>query len=280
VLATLVFAFYLAAALWLWISARFDASAANDSRHATRSFVGTTLACIAVILHALLLWNATLARPGFAPNLALSSAETASAVGLCIAIIAIIISILKPAFAIPNALLLLLAAVVGAATDEGTGSFVTIHHGWELNAHIILSVLAYTLITVGAALALVLTLLDRRLRRRQPLGWLSMFPSVQALESGMFQALIAGFVVLSLALFSGFFFVQNMQALHDQHLRHKAVFSVLAWLCLATLLAGRWRFGWRGRTALYWTLGTFVLLVLAYFGSKFVLESVLGRHWG
>ena len=220
-----------------------------------------------------LLWQGIAAKPSFA----WSSAETASAVGLGIALIAIAVGSLKPTFAAPSAILLVLAGIVGAATDEGARSFVSTHRGWELSVHIALAVLAYTLVTVGAALAVVLTLLDRRLRRRQPLGWLSMFPAVDALESGMFQALSAGFAILSLALFSGFFFVDN---LFTQHLLHKAVFSLLAWLCLAILLAGRWRLGWRGRTALYWTLGTFILLVLAYFVSKIVLESVLGRHWG
>ena len=150
-------------------------------------------------------------------------------------------------------------------------------HGWELNAHIALSVLAYTLVTVGAALAVALALLDHRLRKRQALGWLAILPPVDALESAMFQAVAAGFAVLSLALFSGFFFLQDLQA---QHLTHKVVLSCLAWLILGILLLGRWRFGWRGRTALYWMLGGFVLLGLAYFGSKLVLESILGRHWG
>ena len=48
----------------------------------------------------------------------------------------------------------------------------------------------------------------------------------------------------------------------------------------AVLLFGRWRFGWRGRTATIWALSGFALLALAYFGSKIVLESILGRHWG
>ena len=120
-------------------------------------------------------------------------------------------------------------------------------------------------------------MLDRRLRSRQPLGWLTILPSVEALESGTFQALAAGFAVLTLALFSGFIFVDDLFA---QHLIHKTVLSCLAWVVFAVLLFGRWRFGWRGRTATTWTLSGFALLGLAYFGSKIVLESILGRHWG
>ena len=55
------------------------------------------------------------------------------------------------------------------------------------------------------------------------------------------------------------------------------MFGVLSWLTFGVLLAGRWLYGWRGRTALRWTLSGFVLLILAYVGSRFVLEVILGR---
>jgi ABC-type uncharacterized transport system permease subunit len=150
-------------------------------------------------------------------------------------------------------------------------------YSWELTAHIILSVAAYALITIAAAMAVALALLDRRLRDRKSLGWLSILPSVEALESGTFQALSAGFAILTLSLFSGFIFVEN---LFGQQLSRKTVLSCLAWVVFAILLFGRWRFGWRGRTATRWMLSGFALLGLAYFGSKLVLEMILGRHWG
>ena len=75
---------------------------------------------------------------------------------------------------------------------------------------------------------------------------LTILPSVEALEAGTFQALGAGFAVLTLALFSGFIFVDDLFA---QHLIRKTMLSCLAWLVFAVLLFGRWRFGWRGRTA-------------------------------
>jgi ABC-type uncharacterized transport system permease subunit len=150
---------------------------------------------------------------------------------------------------------------------------------WEIGAHIVLSALAYALLTIAVALALALRMLDRRLRSRQPLGWLTALPSVEALEAGTFQALTAGFAVLTLALFSGFVFVQDLFS-NEQHLLHKTVLSCLAWIVFAVLLFGRWRFGWRGRTATNWVLSGFALLGLAYFGSKIVLETILGRHWG
>jgi ABC-type uncharacterized transport system permease subunit len=90
----------------------------------------------------------------------------------------------------------------------------------------------------------------------------------------MFQMIRIGFVLLSLALFTGVLFLEDIFA---QHLVHKTVLSIVAWLVFATLLWGRWRFGWRGQVAIRWTVGGFVFLMLAYFGSKLVLELILNR---
>lgn len=197
--------------------------------------------------------------------------------GSVVAVIALIVAWRKPRFAVISALLLAIVALSAGVTDEGARKFVVASSGWELTAHIALSALAYALISVGTVFAIALSVLNRRLRSHQPLGWLVMLPSLEALESGMFTAVGIGFALLSLALFSGLVFVQDIRT---QHLGHKMVLSFLAWAILAILLIGRWRFGWRGRIAVNWTVGGFVLLGLAYFGSKIVLESILGRHWG
>jgi len=97
---------------------------------------------------------------------------------------------------------------------------------------------------------------------------------LQTMEALLFQMLAAGFVMQSLSLATGFMFVEDLFA---QHLVHKTVLSILAWFVFAILLWGRWRYGWRGKTAIRWTLGGFVSLLLAYLGSKMVLELVLGR---
>ena len=143
-------------------------------------------------------------------------------------------------------MLTVVAGIVAATTVEGAAGHALERPSWEIAAHIVLSTLAYALLTIAVALAVALRMLDRRLRSRQPLGWLTTLPSVEALEAGTFQALAAGFAVLTLALFSGFIFVDNLFA---QHLVHKTVLSCLAWVVFAVLLFGRWRFGWRGRTA-------------------------------
>jgi ABC-type uncharacterized transport system permease subunit len=58
---------------------------------------------------------------------------------------------------------------------------------------------------------------------------------------------------------------------------HKTVLSILAWWVFAILLWGHWRYGWRGRTAIRWSLSGFVVLMLAYFGTKLVIELILKR---
>jgi ABC-type uncharacterized transport system permease subunit len=266
VLSLFVLACYGAAAWCLIASMR---AAPGAGRRAAGLFVGA----LAVVAHAWLLWQGIAGRS----DLALTAAETASLVGFGIAVISLLVCAAKARFAGASALLLIAAGLVAAVTNEGARHFAVGSSGWELKVHIVLSVLAYALLAVGTALAIALTMLDRRLRTHQPLGWLAIFPAVAALESAMFNALATGFAVLSLSLFSGFFFVQDMFA---QSLSRKVALSCLAWLILAVLLFGRWRFGWRGRTARNWIMGGFGVLCLAYFGSKLVLETVLGRHWG
>jgi ABC-type uncharacterized transport system permease subunit len=86
--------------------------------------------------------------------------------------------------------------------------------------------------------------------------------------------LTTGIVFLTLSLASGFLFIEDLFA---QHLVHKTVLSILAWIIFTGLLIGRSRYGWRGQTAIRWTLIGFALLLLAYFGSKLVLELILHR---
>jgi len=270
VFSVVVLACYLACAAWL------ASSVYRAGEHAAhgRRIAGIEHGLIALVLHAVLLWRGLFDRP----VLSFTIAETASLIGWPIGLIAVGTAWLRPRFAGISAVLTAVAGVVAATTVRGGGGAPIVDGpSWEIAAHVVLSTLAYALLTIAVALAVALRLLDQRLRSRKPLGWLTALPSVEALEAGTFQALAAGFAVLTLALFSGFVFVDNLFA---QHLVHKTVLSCLAWVVFAVLLFGRWRFGWRGRTATNWALSGFALLGLAYFGSKIVLESILGRHWG
>lgn len=146
-----------------------------------------------------------------------------------------------------------------------------------LVTHVLLSLAAYSVLSVAVVLSLVLGFQERRLRRHRPGGMLRILPPLEITERLLFQLITVGFIGLTLALFSGLFFVED---LFDQHLVHKTVLSICAWVLFGTLLWGRRKFGWRGRTAIRWSLIAFVVLALAYFGSRIALEVILGRSWG
>jgi ABC-type uncharacterized transport system permease subunit len=143
-------------------------------------------------------------------------------------------------------------------------------------AHIVISLLAYSLLSVAVVQSLVLGLQERALHRRHAGGFLRNLPPLETMEHLLFRMIAVGFALLTLTLISGVFFSEE---LFGKPLRftHHIVLSIIAWAIFGTLLAGRRLYGWRGRTAVRWTLAGFSLLVLGYFGSKFVLEVLLGR---
>jgi ABC-type uncharacterized transport system permease subunit len=142
--------------------------------------------------------------------------------------------------------------------------------------HIVVAIIAYSLLCLAAIQSLMLLAQEQKLRRHHPDGFVRALPPVQTMEQVMFQMIGLGFVLLSVTLVSGIFFSEAAFGTPFR-LTHHVVLAALGWVVYALLLLGRWRFGWRGPTAVRWTLGGFALLLLAYFGSKFVLEVVLGR---
>ncbi|HEX4853900.1 cytochrome C assembly family protein [Arenimonas sp.] len=146
--------------------------------------------------------------------------------------------------------------------------------GWPLQLHALLALLAYATLAVATLLALMLWFQDRALRQRHLGGWLRVLPPLTQMETLLFRCLGVGFALLSLTLLTGVLFVENLFA---QDLGHKTVLSILSWAVLGVLLFGRWRWGWRGPRAVKLTLLAMGLLLLAFFGSKFVYELVLHR---
>lgn len=149
------------------------------------------------------------------------------------------------------------------------------HFNRGLLAHILLSVLAYSLLTIAAFQGVLVIIQDQQLKRKHMAGILRSLPPLQTMDKLMFEMVWAGMIFLTLAIGSGFVFLDNMFA---QHLAHKTLLSIIGWCIFAALLFGRYRFGWRGQTASIWTLAGLVLLALAYFGSKLVLEFILSSH--
>ena len=152
-------------------------------------------------------------------------------------------------------------------------------HTVEFRIHLSLGMLAYSLFTIAALQALLMTLLERRLRGHTVAGPLASLSPLLTMESVLFKLIAVGFVLLTLTLITGAVFSETIfqQAMK---FNHKTLFALISWLIFAALLAGRTLYGWRGRKALRWTLSGFSALLLAYVGSRFVLEVVLSRPLG
>jgi ABC-type uncharacterized transport system permease subunit len=257
-------------ALYLLASALIVRAVRADA--AARPVGGVLAAQLGALVHAILLFGAIETPAG----VVVAITDFASLLGWVIAAtVAIAMPFMRVA-ALP-AVLLPLAGLLATGTGLLSGFTESDVPKWDVTAHIALAALAAGWLAIAVVVVVLLTLQDTRLRSREPLGTLALMPPVETLESILFRALGGGFAVLTLALLTGFFFVHDIQA---QHLTHKVVFAVVAWIVFGILLWGRVRAGWRGRRARWFTISGFAFLALAYFGAKFVLENLLGRHWG
>jgi ABC-type uncharacterized transport system permease subunit len=155
-----------------------------------------------------------------------------------------------------------------------------------LRVHLSVAILSYSILTVAALHALLMASVDHYLHQPSAdpgQGLARVFarlPPLLQLESLLFRQIAVGFVLLSATVASGAVFSEELfgKALRFDHTTaHKMVFALLSWAVFGALLTGRAVFGWRGRTALRWTFVGFVMLLLAYVGSRFVVEVVLRR---
>jgi ABC-type uncharacterized transport system permease subunit len=142
--------------------------------------------------------------------------------------------------------------------------------------HMVSSVLAFGLLSIAGVYAFFVFFIDHFLRNHHINPLVRSLPPLEVLENLLFKTIAAGFVLLTASLASGIMFINDIFA---QHLVHKTILSILAWLVFGTLLWGRWRYGWRGSLAVRLTLAGIFLLILSYFGSKLVLEMILGKSW-
>ncbi len=163
-----------------------------------------------------------------------------------------------------------LAALAAAVMPTGHGYVLT--PSAAIQGHIMLSIIAYSLIMLSALHAVVLAWQDHAIRSHHPGGLVRFLPPLHDMETLLFQMLGFGFIFLTSSLITGFLFFEDLFA---QHLAHKTLLSLIGWVILAVLLFGRFRFGWRGKKAIRLTLSAFVFIMLAYFGSKLVLEFLV-----
>lgn len=254
---------YLAATLMLWMRMRRLAGGETMRKNPA---VGAAL--LAGVAHAVAIYHAIHSAHGI--NLGFFNALSLE--GWLIALLVSLAATRQPVENLgvalyPLALLSLLSMVFFSSNE-----ILPIRPGSPLQIHILLSIGAYGVLTIAAVQAGALAIQDRSLRNHQPGGLIRALPPLRVMETLLFHLIGVGFALLTMALLTGILFLKDMFA---QHLVHKTVLSLIAWLVFASLLWGRIRHGWRGRKAIRWTLGGFILLLLAYFGSKAVLELVL-----
>ncbi len=196
-----------------------------------------------------------------------------SAASFAIVLLLLVLAAFKPVEMLGIGLLPI-AALTTVAGELLGGTSASLPVRGELQFHVISSLLAYGVLSVGAMQAILVGVQAHLLRTHQPGGFVRALPPLNRMEALLFQLLGLGFALLSIGLLSGFVYLQDMFA---QHLVHKTILSLAAWAVFGVLLLGRYAWGWRGLRAVRWTLAGLAFLLLAFFGSKFVLELLLQR---
>ncbi|MCK5812988.1 MAG: cytochrome c biogenesis protein CcsA [Cocleimonas sp.] len=141
-----------------------------------------------------------------------------------------------------------------------------------LGAHIFTSLLAYSMLMLAAIQAALLAEQNNHLHNHKPTGFIRTLPALQDMELLLFRFITVGVVLLTIALITGFVYLDN---LFGQHIAHKTFLSLFAWVIFSTLLIGHIKLGWRGRTAIRWTLAGFIILMISFFGTK-IIQHFLG----
>lgn len=226
------------------------------------------LGSIAVIFHGIS-WFAQL---GAHNGINFSFFNVGSLISLVIGILILLSALKKPLENLLLGVFPMAAVILTINLIVGGPDTATIITDNGLAAHIILSIMAYSVLTIAAFQAILLIIQDHQLKHKHMNGIVRILPPLQTMNRLLFEMLAAGTLLLTLAIVSGFLFVDDF---FSQHLAHKTVLTILAWLTFALLQLGHWKFGWRGNVASKWTLVGTGFLILAYFGSKLVLEFIL-----
>ncbi len=149
--------------------------------------------------------------------------------------------------------------------------------------HFIVATISVGLLSLAAMHAMLMSIQDRALHRQLAIipnsriaHWLEDLPPLMTMESLLFNLLYVGFALLSLTVFSGLLFSQTLFG-RPLVFDHKTIFALISWILFAGLLVARWRVGLRGRAAVRWVLSAYTALLLAYVGSRFVLEVILQK---
>lgn len=271
-------ALYLGAAVMAWMSApvppsMVTAGAGGAAARPSIAGVVSILLCLALCLHAVNVFRDLFAPTGF--NLSFASSLSLITFGTLTIYVAIGFSTglnrMVARYLAPFAALVALLPVLLPAQH-------VVPYGANplFRLHFIVAMLAYVLFTIAALHALLMMAMEGWLHHGDLPPEAGGLPPLIRMERWLFRLLLAAFVLLTATLVSGVFFSEAMFGKAFQF-NHKTVFAIASWAIFAWLLFGHWRFGWRGRKAIRLTLIGFVALLLAYIGSKFVLQILLGR---
>ena len=144
----------------------------------------------------------------------------------------------------------------------------------SLIAHLAIALLAFAILCVATAQAAILYLQEAQLRKRNPMGLFPALPPLETMQSNLLGLIRIGVVLLTINLVTGSFSqLQTTGTLVA--FNHHILLSIIAWIAYVALLAGNKIRGWRGKIAARWTMLAFVVLILAYFGTRFVSSVLL-----
>jgi len=245
----------------------FKQSSEQSSSIVNQRWFSLTPALLALALHAYTLNNNIYLNSGI--NLSLFT--SASLVSWLVSLQILLASIKRPVDSL-GIVMFPLSAMAIALEYKFMSAIVIGDISSGVQSHILISIVAYSLLMLGSLQAVALAFQHKSFKNHHPTGLVKKLPPLQDMESFLFQILSFSFIFLSLALLSGFLFFDDLFA---QHLVHKTILSLIGWGSLFTLLIGRFLFGWRGKVAIRWTFISFGFILLAYFGSKFVLEILI-----
>lgn len=177
---------------------------------------------------------------------------------------------------------LLLPVVYGFAALLTVASLFIPHHillhsidvDIALLTHISLSLVAYCILIIATLYGLQFYFIDKRLKRKDLAIVYSHLPPLMVVERQLYQLVNLGTALLSIALLSGFIFLDGMFA---QESIHKTVLSFIAWIIFITIVIGHMRRGWRGKIVVIGIMIAAFILTLAYFGSRFIQEIALNK---
>lgn len=225
---------------------------------------------IAVCTHAISAYGVILSGDGLGFHFGLF--EISTLITLSISLVVLVSSLRKPLDILfiglfPLAMLSILASLAIRSDYPPTQMSL------RLASHVLISILAYSLITIAALQAGFLAYQDHQLKHGHAGGLIRKLPALQDMEAFLFELLWVGQLLLTLTIATAFLFFDDVWGVDG--VIHKTVFSLLAWVVFAVLLWGRHQLGWRGRTAIRGTLGGFALLIVGFYGVKFALEFLI-----